>query len=1050
MITQWPNFIYVGLALALMGVSKSGSAQDSVDFNRDVLPVLSNHCFACHGPDESQRKADLRLDMEAEAKAEVIVPGDLDSELIRRITADEDDDRMPPPDSDKPLTEKEIQLLKTWIVQGANWETFWSLKPIRRPDLAAADNPWIQNPIDQFVSASLRHEGLEPTRRASKEKLIRRASFDLTGLPPTLDEIDAFLADSSPDAFAKVVDRYLASPHYGERMAMDWLDGARYADSNGFQNDFGRDMWPWRDWVINSFNDNMPFDEFTIEQLAGDMLPDATDAQRVATGFNRNNRSNTEGGSIASEWLVENIIDRVDTTSTVFLGLTMGCARCHDHKYDPITQREFYSFFDFFNSVDELGFYEETRGNVGPTVMLPTEKQKLQLADFDRRLQVVNDRLDHWDSEKEFENWKKATLVDLERDPPTEDVQPLFAANLDGSATIESSREPTQVEPDVAGKEPVWRSDLFGNNPFFNGQLPSHFEFGNTIQFSPEKAFSFSIWVKPGADRASGALISKIDDGNAYRGVDTLVLDDKRIKVHLIEHWPDKAVAVISNTKLQADTWSQVSVTYSGNKDADSVAIYINGEKSPQSIDQNAPPETLKTDQPFRIGSRSTSEPFFGSLARLRFYDRRNDDDEVRSLYRGELSQLLAREMNEENHQRLIHFSESFTKAPFNPERIAQERQEFEHEIASVMVMKERSEPRDTFVLRRGQYDQPDKNQKVTANTPAFLPPMASDAPKNRLGLAKWIASPDNPLTARVAVNRVWAKLFGQGIVSTTDNFGRQGSPPSDPELLDWLAAEFIESGWDLKQLHRTIMLSATYQQSSEIGYRKDARQLIARDPDNRLLARGPRFRLPAESIRDNALAAGGLLVSQLGGPSVKPYQPEGMWKELAGGAGQGPYVVDSGDNLYRRSLYTYRKRTVPHATLSTFDAPSFEICQVKRSRTNTPLQALAVLNDITYVEAARGLAAKMINLDADRSADKIAFAFRTATSRAPTEDELAVLQAGLDKYRAMYQADPESAKEAINHGESKPSPEMDEVNFAAYTAVASLILNLDETITKE
>jgi hypothetical protein len=407
--------------------------------------------------------------------------------------------------------------------------------------------------------------------------------------------------------------------------------------------------------------------------------------------------------------------------------------------------------------------------------------------------------------------------------------------------------------------------------------------------------------------------------------------------------------------------------------------------------------------------------------------------------------------MSDETRAQLVRFSESLTRAPYKADQIIEERQEFEKkEIATVMVMKERTEKRDTFVLRRGQYDQPDTNQKVSADIPAFLPSMAPDLPKNRLGLAMWIASRDNPLTARVAVNRVWAKLFGSAIVSTTDNFGMQSSPPSHPELLDWLAAEFIDSGWDLKRLQKTIMLSATYQQSSEIGYRDDAAALIARDPENRLLARGPRFRLSAEAIRDNALFASGLLVSKLGGPSVKPYQPEGMWEEMAGGAGQGPYVLDSGDNLYRRSLYTNRKRTVPHATLSTFDAPSFEVCQVKRSRTNTPLQALAVLNDTTYVEAARGLATRMMNLKSKDVTEKLAFAFRTATSRTPSEQELAVLQAGFARYLAMYEANPESAGEAIRHGESKPAPELDQVQLAAFTAVASLILNLDETITKE
>ena len=515
---------------------------------------------------------------------------------------------------------------------------------------------------------------------------------------------------------------------------------------------------------------------------------------------------------------------------------------CHDHKYDPITQREFYSFFAFFHNNDEKGFYEETRGNVGPTVLLPTAEQKERLADFERRLQAANEKLKNWDSEQEFETWKQTLLVDLQRDPPPA-IDTVFTVDLDGSACFNSPLESAQgVESKFAGDQPVWQSDLFGDNPVFDGEPTTHFEFGNAVQVQPDKPFSYSIWVKPSANHGRGALISKMDDENAYRGFDTIMLDDNRIKVHLIEHWPDKAIAVVSNTKLLPDVWSLVCVNYGGNKNADSVSIYVNGEKSSQSIDKNSPPATFETDQPFRIGSRSTAEQFVGSLARLRIYGAQVDDSQARSLYRAELSNLLAQEMNDEFQQRLIQFSESRTKSQYQPDRILEERQAFEKEIASVMVMKERDQPRDTFVLRRGQYDRADPDQKVTSDIPAFLPSMPAELPKNRLGLAKWIASPDNPLTARVAVNRIWTRLFGQGIVSTTDNFGMQSSPPSHPELLDWLAAEFIENGWDVKQLHKTIMLSATYQQSSEIGDRDDARQLIARDPDNRLLAAGRGF----------------------------------------------------------------------------------------------------------------------------------------------------------------------------------------------------------------
>ncbi len=784
------------LTLILGGSCRGADAAPTIRFSRDVLPILSQNCFQCHGPDEKARKAKLRLDT-AQGAAAVIQPGKSDeSELILRINAEDDDRRMPPPRTNRRLTAAQKDVLRRWIDEGAPWGKHWAYEtPIRPPLPPVQNKAWARNAIDYFILARLEKEGLAPSPEAAKETLIRRVTLDLTGLPPTPREVDAFLADGSPEAYERLVDRLLASARYGERMAMDWLDEARYADTNGYQNDFARTMWPWRDWVIAAFNRNQPFDRFVTEQVAGDLLPGVTLAQRIATGFNRNNRTVTEAGSIDEEWRVENAVDRVETTATVFLGLTLGCGRCHDHKFDPISQREFYQFFAFFNSVNEKGVYTEQRGNVPPLVRLPTPQDEAR------------------------------------------------QKQLDGA---------------IAAAERALR------------ELES---------------------ARAGRDLLEGEL----------RGL----------------------------------------------KD--------------------------------RLG------------------------------------------------------------------KLRKELAEHEQRVPSVMVMEDLPKPRETFVLKRGRYEMPDRSQKVEPGVPACLSPWPAGAPRNRLGLARWLVAPDNPLTARVTVNRFWQHYFGTGLVKTAENFGVQGEPPSHPELLDWLATEFVRCGWDVKAMQRLLVTSATYRQASKAGP-----ALWQRDPDNRLLARGPRFRLPAEVVRDNALAVSGLLVEKVGGPSVKPYQLPGLWEQLAGGAGEGPYVQDKAPDLYRRSLYVYRKRTVPHPGLTTFDAPSREVCQVKRPRTNTPLQALELLNDLTYVEAARRLAEIMLTEGGRTPEERIRYAFRRATARAPGSRELQALARGLARYRQIFASDKEAALRYVRHGESPIDARLDPAELAACTATAEVILNLDETITKE
>jgi hypothetical protein len=775
------SFVAALACLAGTSAATADAPAQPIRFSREVLPILAENCYTCHGPDSKARKADLRLDQKESALRKedpIIVPGSsMESELVRRITSQDADEVMPPPKTGRKLAPRQIEIVTRWIDQGAPWGKHWAFEPPERsssPPVRAKN--WPRNPVDRFVLAKLEAGGLAPSPEADRSTLVRRVTLALTGLPPAPREVNAFLANTAPDAYSALVDQLLASPAYGERMAMEWLDAARYADTNGYQNDFARTMWPWRDWVIAAFNRNQPYDQFLIEQLAGDLKTGASLAQRIATGFNRNNRTVTEAGSIDEEWRVENAIDRVETTATVFLGLTMGCGRCHEHKYDPISQAEFYQFYAFFNSVNEQGVYTEQRGNVSP-------------------------------------------LISLAR---------------------------------------------------------------------PE--------------------------------------DERRVR-----------------------------------------------------------------DLEFAVAAARG----------------RNAKDEV--------------------------------------ERLSKEAEKYREGIPSVMVMEDRAKPRDTFVLKRGRYDMPDSGAKVEPGVPACLSPWPRGAPRNRLGLTRWLAAPENPLVARVAVNRIWQHHFGTGLVKTAENFGIQGEPPSHPDLLDWLATELIRTGWDLKAMHRLILTSATFMQVSRVSA-----ELAARDPENRLLARGPRYRLPAEVVRDNALAISGLLVRRIGGRSVKPYQPTGLWEELAGGAGEGPYVQDKGPGLYRRSLYVYRKRTVPHPALANFDAPSREICQVKRPRTNTPLQALELLNDVAFVEAARALAQRALEEGGATDFDRLGYAFRQATARMPSATELAVLKRGLERYRQAYRIDAGGAGQLIRLGECGPDARLNPIELAAYTATAGVILNLDETISLE
>ena len=1028
-----------------------------VGYRRDILPILSDRCFKCHGPDSAARQAGLRLDQpdaamsKLDSEATAIVPGKpAESAVIERINSKVPDEMMPPPDSGKVLSDAERTLLRRWIEQGAKYEKHWAfVAPVRPSVPVVKHHDLVRNPIDNLVVARLEAEKLKPSPPASEERLIRRLYFDLVGLPPTLPEIDAFLADASPDAYEKLVDRLLESPHYGERMATDWLDGARFADSNGYQNDFARNMSPWRDWVINAFNNHMRYDQFVVEQIAGDLLPSPTLAQRIATGFNRNHRTVTEAGSIEEEWFVENVVDRVETTGTVMLGLTVGCARCHDHKFDPITQKEFYQLFAFFGNVNEKGVYTETRGNVPPVVKAVTPENEKKLGEFDAKIATLNKQLtDHILNIGPH----RAALLDgisktLPQNEPAAAVR-LLQNNADTAAHVAVTK--SVVAADANSAMPAWQDELFGKTAFFDGK--QHLDYPLDFPMT-DKPFSWSVWVKP---TGAGAILSRMDSARRSRGCDLFLFADRKVGMHIIADWPSNAMKVLTSRPLAADEWSHILATYDGSGKASGIALYVNGEKQNVVVELDKLSGSTATDQPFRIGGRSADSPLHAAVSDVRLFQHVLAAQEPQALFQASLRQelnevklnTLSDAMRGQLDKLLLAVSSDplATKGREIRQALAtmqDEKAKYDAAIPMAMVLEERKEPRATYVLQRGRYDQPDKAQKVQPDVPAVLPHLPADAPKNRLGLARWLVSRENPLTARVIVNRLWQHHFGVGLVKTADNLGVQSEPPSHPELLDWLATELIHSGWDLQHIQRLIVTSYTYQQRSEASP-----EVYQRDPDNRLLARGPRYRLQSEGIRDNALAVSGLLVAKIGGPSVMPYQPVGLWEELAGGA-HDDYTQAHGADLYRRSLYTYRKRTVPHPSMATFDAPSWEICQVKRARTNTPLQALALLNDVTYMEAARKFAERMLTEGGSSADSQLTFAFRLATGRRPNGDELAVLRGSLQKYSDRFRQSPAAAEQFVSHGEAARNKSLDVVTLAAHTAVASIILNMDEAISK-
>ena len=1029
-----------------------------LDFDSDVRPILAESCFACHGFDAGKRQAGLRLD-EAEGAMKklpsgnvAIVPGNLKtSALVQRISAT-GPMQMPPAGSGKTITRAQIAILKRWVAQGAVYKKHWSFVPPVRPVVPVVENrkSKIENPIDAFILDRLNRAGLKPSSQADRRTIIRRVSLDLTGLPPTPAEVEAFLRDRSPDAYTKVVDRLLASPHYGEQMAVDWLDLARYADTHGYHIDPQRDMWKWREWVINAYNKNLPYDQFVIQQLAGDMLPNATLDQRIASGFNRNHPINFEGGAIPEEYAAAYIFDRIDTTSTAFMGLTMRCGQCHDHKYDPITQRDYYGMFAMFHNVPEQGL-DGTKGNAVPFIKAPSEEEAAQLAAYSDKIKELDGRIKTRiaESEPAFSAWRKTALASLGAGTLQDGLLAEYAFDEGSGAEAK----------DALGKQPVakvqgkaeWGPGKVGTAIKLDGS--NYCEAGRDITFDRTDKFSFGAWVNI-ANGDGSTIVSRMDDANGIRGWDLSVFGNK-LFVHLIGTWEKDAIRVNTKEPLPLNKWIHAFATYDGSSKAHGVHLYVDGKPMELEYTHDALTSTIKADKPVTIGRRSPSAPFKGMIDDVRIYGRELNAAEVAQLaglesirailvtaeekrtpqQRDELSRYYL-ENNDAEYRKLSEEQAGWTK----------KRTELDNAIPTTMVMQEMDKPRDTYILVRGQYDK--QGEKVTPCVPAFLPGPPPGTPINRLTFAQWLVDSKrpHPLTARVAVNRYWQHYFGTGLVKTAEDFGTQGERPSHPELLDWLATEFIRTGWNIKAMQRLIVNSAAYRQSSRV-----TPELLEKDPENRLLARGPRNRLKAEFIRDLALDVSGLLVEKIGGPSVKPYNPAGLWEEMAfgGGFSAQTYVQDHGESLYRRGMYTFWKRTVPPPSLQTFDAPEREFCIVRRSTTNTPLQALILMNDPTFVEASRKLAERMLHDSGPTPKDRIAFAYELTMSRPPRDGEVRVLTDLYQRERDTFMRDKDAATKLLSVGESKRDEKLDAADLAAWSTVASTILNMDETITK-
>jgi mono/diheme cytochrome c family protein len=1185
--TTFRNLLLVTLLLVLnLKLSRAAAAAAETNtgpsFTREIRPILSENCFACHGPDEQKRKAKYRVDTKSGAMTSkdgkaLIIPGDPDkSPLFQHLISQDPDELMPPAKSEKKLSPKQIELVKNWIAAGARWDEHWAFIPPERPALPSVkDAAWPKTPIDRFVLSKLESEGIEPNPEADKASLIRRATLDLTGLPPSVEEVDRFLSDNDPQAYEHLVDRLLDSSHYGEHMARYWLDAVRYADTHGYHIDSQRDIWAYRDWVIKAFNKNLPFDQFTIEQLAGDLLPNPTVDQKVATGFVRCNMSTGEGGAIEAEYAAKYAFDRVETLGTVYLGMSVLCSRCHTHKYDPLPIKEYYGMYSFFNNLEEP-VMDGNRPNPDPFLKLPSPEQserlswlKQHIEDGEHWLEAPVPALDQAQTEW-AKKWNERLAGQFASSTPSQTEgtitsQAKIAQQNDGTSRLESVSDSQAAYDALLPLQPGRFAGLKldvaqdGGNPLPAGTSNKHGFILSEVELdlitgdagksetkrlkiarafadaeAPEgevgRAFDGNVgtgWMAPSdpTNRPHTAVF--------VLGEPVSVPDGAKLKVRLKQRSSESRtiissfkIAVIQSQELvdaffppkpqpwkvlgplpDPETETSFNVTQTAERDLDFGKTYpgVRGEvrwndatdladgsenqivqdlhgvhgiryfhKQIQSATERQAEIRFSTEAWFKIFVNGVSVVERASEARPG-----EGPTRVGVKLKGGTNNILIKLISLNG---ATHFNFSVDRGPNDPlppdvvgalaaspspsggsgavvrtyyrkensptfSRLMQDLADWKSEstridnaIPTTLIAREAAQPRETYVLLRGEYDK--KGDKVEPSVFTALLPFPSGVPTNRLGLAKWLTHPRHPLTARVTVNRFWQQCFGTGLVKTSEDFGSQGDRPSHPELLDWMATEFIEGGWNVKQTLRTILVSATYRQSSKV-----TREKRARDPENRLLARGPRYRMDAEMLRDAALATSGLLNEKIGGPSVKPYEPPGLWEAVSFNNSQ-KYIPDSGPSAFRRSLYTFWKRQSPPPNMLTFDAPTRETCTVRRPRTNTPMQALATLNDPQFVEASRALAERLLSRPLD-SENRIRLAMRLATARTPQADEVRILQQILEQQVADYRKDPAKAKELLATGSLRPNPSLDACELAAWTTLAGLILNLDETLNK-
>ena len=1081
MLRHWT--VAVALAVSAWSALPLPAADASVQFNRDIRPILSDNCTACHGPDAHARKAGLRLDtkdgiFEKTPKREpAVVPGHPEkSELWKHVSSTDPDEIMPPPDSHKTLKPEQKELLRKWILAGAPWQGHWAYLKPERPVISKPVNSKsvtrgkgsatsstgtpitgslitpTANPIDAFVLAKLQSKGLKPNPQADRASLARRLSLDLTGLPPKPERVESFVKDKSPDAYSKLVRELMSTPAWGEHRARYWLDAARYADTHGLHFDNYREMWPFRDWVIKSFSSNLRFNVFIIKQLAGDLLANPDTDDLVATGFQRCNMTTNEGGTIDEENQANYANDRVSTTGWVFLGTTMNCAACHDHKFDPILQKDFYAMEAFYRNTTQPPKDGNSKDST-PSILVaqtPGDAQRWAAlpAEFDAAKAKVEAR--RKEAKTSFDPWlASAKPEDFDKDLPSGKL--LVHLPLNEKETNQIKTAAGSVKSIQLAASPEWTDGELG--PALVLKKDATLNLGDQGDFEKTNAFSYGCWMRASKTDGDAGIITRMENKDDYRGWD-LYQNNKRVAVHFAHKWPDDAFKVSTKLEVLKDkAWHHVFVTYNGSGKAKGVKLYVDGVEANVKVDKDELKGSIRTKAPLLVGERTGGHVFErGRVQDVRVYGRKLDSAEVKSLAKVARIQSflkIAQDKRTEQQSEGIFDYWLTTKDPLYLERSKQlaalksEQDAIKERNPITHIQREKTDSMPMAnILFRGQYDKP--RDKVTAATPGVLHAWPKDAPTNRLGLAQWIVSPENPLTARVTVNRFWQEVFGTGLVKSTEDFGTTSEPPANQELLDWLAVEFIESGWDVKHIFELMVTSSTYRQSSDI-----TREKLEKDPQNRLLSRGPRFRMDAEMVRDHALASSGLLKEKVGGASVKPYQPDGLWEAVAmPESNTKKYKRDTGDALYRRSLYTFWKRASPPATMDIFNAPSREVCSVRRERTNTPLQALATMNDPQFVEAARHLAELAMS---GRSKDEEVMQFMASQllSRSLTAKELSIVKGTLKEMRSYYEQQPDAAKLLISTGESKPSEILPAPQLAAMTMVANQLMNLDEVLNK-